>query len=295
MGCYVLLTKDQESFPIDAKQLHYLVTRKYVEFPKTTKAMIKDKNKVDGLLRIVTVCQTLWFLINTAARAVQNLAISCGELTTVAFIICSIGTTVCWIYKPADVQTPETIMTKATLSQILEDAGRHTSMPYTRTPLGFVSRKEWPWSLYWSNWINLLRSIGINFSEQSLPVGRFENTISRELTGVLNSIFLGMTAIYLGIFICGWNFTFPTHTESMLWRAATVTLLATLVAYWTVNIFAFSLYPAIQRRFATNQPAGIQPAADSHCIEKTEHGPFRSKAKHVAAWIRNNTLSRIPR
>lgn len=105
MGGYILRTADEKSFPIDAKQLDYLVMSKYVEFPTTTKEMIKDKNKVDGLLRIITIGQTLWFLVNTAGRAIQHLAITCGELTTVAFIVCSIGTTVSWVHKPADVQT----------------------------------------------------------------------------------------------------------------------------------------------------------------------------------------------
>jgi hypothetical protein len=296
MGGYILKTADGETFPVDAKQLHYLVMKEYVKFPTTTKEMIKDKNKVDGLLRIVTIGQTLWFLINTAGRAIQHLAITCGELTTVAFIICSIGTTACWVHKPADVQTPEFITTTAKLSEILRDAGRDLESPYTRTPLDFVSRKEWPWSLYWSNWMNILRSVGIVFAPQSLPVGRFENTISRELTGGLNLAFLSMTAIYLGMFLCGWNFIFPTTTELHLWRSATVALMATLVAYWAVNVFAFNLYPAIERYLAKNRTAGAVAKMCSFCkeAEAQERGWFRSRVSRAAAWIRNNSVTQDP-
>jgi hypothetical protein len=56
MGGFVLQTRDWVPFPIDAKQLHYLVTEKYIEFPGITRAEIADKNKVDGLFRILTVC-----------------------------------------------------------------------------------------------------------------------------------------------------------------------------------------------------------------------------------------------
>jgi hypothetical protein len=100
----------------------------------------------------------MWFIINMATRASQQLVITCGELTTAAFIVCSIGTTFCSVYKPADVVTSEIIGTGASISEILLAAGEEASEPYNRTPLDFVSRKEWAWSLYWSNWINILRN-----------------------------------------------------------------------------------------------------------------------------------------
>jgi hypothetical protein len=102
-----------------------------------------------------------------------------------------------------------------------------------------VSRND-DLGLYWSAWINTLRSIGIVFAPQSLPVSRFESTISHELEGALNYVFPGMTAVYLSIFMCGWNIKFPTHTE-LLWRAASLMLVVTLVAHWAVK-FLHSVY-----------------------------------------------------
>jgi len=118
MGGFVPHTKDWTAFPIDAKQLHYLVTHTYVDFPTIGKQEIQDKNKVD-LLRILTLLQTLWFVINMAGRAAQHLDITCGELTTAAFTVCSIGTTVCWIHKPADVSTPELVRSDMAIAEIL--------------------------------------------------------------------------------------------------------------------------------------------------------------------------------
>ena len=292
MGGFVLQPNGWPAFPIDAKQLHYLVTKEYINFPTLTRPQIADKNKVDGLLRFLTLCQILWFIINMAGRASQHLVITCGELTTAAFIICSIGTTVCWIHKPADVIISETIRTDAKISDILLQAGKEACMPYNRTPLDFVSRKEWAWSLYWSNWINILRNLGITFGPQTRPVDRFENTISHDLPGAMRYVFLAMSAIYTGIFACGWNYSFPTHTETMLWRGASGTMLGTLVAYWAVTEYGFFLHPRFCRR-STKASHGVE-AGRTRCNNERSPGWFTSKAHALAACVRNNSISQDP-
>jgi hypothetical protein len=246
MGGFILHTKDWLPFPINAKQLHYLVIKGYVKLPELERETINDKNKVDILLRLITVFQILWFVINMAGRAAQELAITCGELTTAAFIVCSIGTTLCWIYKPADVLRPEIIETDVTISEILLKAGERAREPYSNTPLDFVSRKEWVWSIYWSNWINIL--------------------------------------------LCGWNYSFPTYTELILWRAASVTIMATLVAYWAISEFGFSLYPAVQRRFANDALVPSQPKKTPQQKQQVGCHWLTLKVRSVASSIRNNSV-----
>jgi hypothetical protein len=291
MGGFVLQTRDWVPFPIDAKQLHYLVVGKYVKLPTIARHEIADRNKVDGLLRILTVCQILWFIINMASRASQHLVITCGELTTAAFIVCSIGTSFCWIYKPADVVTFETLETDASISEILIAAGKAASEPYSRTPLDFVSRKEWAWSLYWSNWINILRNLGIEFGPQTRPVNRFENTLSHELPGVMRYVFLGMSAIYTSIFACGWKYSFPTRTETLLWRAASGSMLGTLVAYWAITEYAFTIHPWIERYLARNTST-TEVVMNSDPDNDSSYGWLLSKARSVAASVRNNSVSK---
>jgi len=44
-----------KSFPINAKQLHFMVANEYIPFPsQITEAVIDDKNKYDGLSRYVS-------------------------------------------------------------------------------------------------------------------------------------------------------------------------------------------------------------------------------------------------
>ncbi|CAI7629299.1 unnamed protein product [Penicillium viridicatum] len=200
MGGFVLKCKDSVAFPINAKQLHYLIVKKYVNISRVDEQVIADKNKVDGMLRLLTIFQCLWFIFSICGRASLRLAITTGELTTAAFIVCSIATTFCWYNKPADVRTPEFIETDTTLEQILADAGDVANGPCRYTPLDFVTRKEWPWSLYWSNWTNILRKMHIVIYEKRRPVDRFQNTLIYEPSMLGYGIFLLLTVIYASIF-----------------------------------------------------------------------------------------------
>ena len=147
MGGFTLHTPDWVPFPINAKQLHYLVVRGHLPWPLITKKEIKDRNKVDALLRAITVLQTLWFIANCLGRFVQDLTIATFELTTIGFIFCTLGTHVCWAHKPADVEVPVVLYCNSSIRRILLEAGDGPGHLYSQTPLDFVSRREWSWSL----------------------------------------------------------------------------------------------------------------------------------------------------
>ncbi len=278
-------------FPIDAKQVHYLWTEGYIEAPKITREDIRDKNKVDMVLRVFTIFQIVWFVVDMAGRRAQNLAITCGELTTAAFIVCSFGTVLCWIYKPADVTTWVYIETEATIAEIHDKAGDRAA---GRTPLDFVSRKEWPWSIYWSNWINILRCLGIVFAPETKPVNRFENTYSLELPGNTKWIFFGVTAAYSGIFVAGWNYSFPTQTELILWRAAAGTMCASLVAYWVITEFGFVWWPFLEEKLRGDSQDTSDIEKVSKPSSRVHPGRLKSKLKYAARCVRNNTMSEDP-
>lgn len=291
MGGIVLLAKGEKTpFPIDAKQLHYLVTRGHLKFPKLDKRAIADKNKVNGALRVITLFQILWFVINLCGRVAQQLTITCVELTTAAFIVCSLGTLFCWAQKPSDVTVSEELKSKNTLAEIL---GERIHDPYRQTPLDFISRREWPWSIYWSNWINILRNLGIVFAPPKKPVDQFENTIARELPGATVWMFLSVTAAYSAVFISGWNYSFPTRIEQVLWRAASITMMGCLIAYWAITEFAFSAYPKIKKYVSTlvgshKRERDLEQSTRFPMWPGHEH--MVRSAQYVAACIRNNTV-----
>jgi hypothetical protein len=51
MGGFMFEPYEGKAFPIDAKQLRYLVVNKYIDYPSIDKSLIDDKNKSDGLAR----------------------------------------------------------------------------------------------------------------------------------------------------------------------------------------------------------------------------------------------------
>lgn len=291
MGGFILHTRDWKPFPVDAKQLHYLIMKGYVNYPdRIDERRISDKNKADGLLRTITLAQILWFSINICARAAQHLPITCFELTTASFIICSVATSMCWLYKPADMTTSEDVVTDFTIAEILVKAGETATGFYSRTPLDFISREEWPWSMYWSNWINILRNMHIVFGPRVLPVDRFENTLFLPISRRLNLLPLVITFCFCAVFCFGWNSTFPTWAEQILWRAACVAILLSFFAYYFVTEVVFCTYPALRR--------SLVAAFGSHIHRKpcttppwALPGRFSQKTKLIAACIRNNSVS----
>lgn len=61
MGGFRLRTRDLTAFPLDAKQVHYLVSNEHMDLPTLNERIIEEKNKADGLLRAITLCHILWF------------------------------------------------------------------------------------------------------------------------------------------------------------------------------------------------------------------------------------------
>ena len=294
MGGFVLRTGDDCSFPVDAKQVHYLVTKGHIKYPELDKRIIADKNKVDGLLRLITVCQTLWFVVSVSGRAYQHLTITCGELTTAAFIVCSMATTFCWYHKPADLKTSEVIKTDKTIAKIVEEAGVQGRQLHGRTPLDFVSRKEWASSLYWSNAKHFARRLHIKIGVTNTPVNRLENTTLFALPGSYMWIVTSLTAAYFAIFISGWNYEFPTPQEQTLWRAASLTMIAILGVYKSIEDSAFYIYPALRLRFVST----ARRAPDTEIHRRSRHWPgqgrFSQKSHAIADYIRNNSEPHDP-
>ncbi|KAI4215389.1 MAG: hypothetical protein LQ351_002289 [Letrouitia transgressa] len=251
MGGFVLQTSDWVPFPIDAKQLLWLVRRGFVAVPNIRPEAIKDKNKVDGVMRLIMVVQTLWFLANFFGRIAQGYTITVMELTTAAFVYIALPLMWMWRNKPADVSMPETIPTDASMTEILLAGGDEVRelYLYDRTPLDFVSRNEWTWSIYWSHAKHHLYRLHL-LRPRTRPVDRLSNASSPVVAawmwrpGVLYALSFG------AIFIAPWNFSFPTETEKLLWRISSVMYIVTMAAGELVTIWGFEWWPYLRGKWA---------------------------------------------
>jgi hypothetical protein len=224
MGGFVLHPPDWVEFPLNAKQVHYLVTHNYIPYSAVCldKRTIDDKNKVDGMVRFITVCQILWFSLNCMGRAIQHLAITTLELSALAFIFCTLGTYFFWAHKPMDVGSSIILEPNITIAEILVKAGDTAREQYRRTPLDFVGREHSSWYLYWTYWMNIVRKCHLVFEIKRGPIDKIPDDNFPPLSRVTLAILFLFQTTYAAIHLCGWNFYFPTHIERLLWRISTL-------------------------------------------------------------------------
>jgi hypothetical protein len=67
---------------------------------------IKDKNKVDGLAKLLVCIQVGWMIAQVIVRAANGLPTSLLEVHTVAHVVCALIMYVIWWHKPRQVASP---------------------------------------------------------------------------------------------------------------------------------------------------------------------------------------------
>ncbi|KAI9783678.1 MAG: hypothetical protein M1839_003526 [Geoglossum umbratile] len=249
MGGFLLESPDFPVIPIDARQIHYLVERGYLAFPDVCRQTIWDKNKADRFTRAITVLQTLWFGLQCLVRRAQNLPISTFELSTLAFVFCTIPTSFFWYFKPLDVEAPIILRTNTRIADILIDAGDAVNKRYTQTPLDFINPPSQA-SLLTAFFFSL-QCVGISGSQKSRPVKAFPNSkmtppqdLSAKAAALAPIIGLGYTAIHL----IGWNYPFPTFIEQTFWRVASSLLIGLVSIYLVFLAIGKAVAATLARR-----------------------------------------------
>ena len=299
MGGFLLQTKEERDFPLTAKQLHFLVSRGYLPPPSLDRREIEERNKVDIFLRIITIGQITWFLINVIGRLMQQLVVTAAELTTVCFILCSLGTAFFWWHKPADAKIGEIIENKVSLEEIFRKEGRGAYSPtdWSLTPLDFVDRNEWWYARLFANCCNILRHMHFAFGSNERPVDRISDTLQKELSQTAMVLVLSYTAGFLSVLFVAWNSSFPTHVEQTLWRASCL-VAVTVVLLCIVGVFTWSS-PAMKlaiERYSLPRSPRARRLEDGFGSVKCARS--RKIIKRMDSWmecIRNNSIDKDPR
>ncbi|MCJ1386696.1 hypothetical protein MMC17_009822 [Xylographa soralifera] len=297
MGGFLLQTTDEAPFPIDAKQLYYLLANDYLEYPSIDLVEIDDKNKTDGFARVLTIGQVLWFVVNCIGRGIQRLSTTTLELTTVGFVFCMLFTSLCWRHKPTGIKRPITLRCKTTVERILLVAGDGAKERYRYTPLDFVSRKEWSFSLFWAYDQNILRCLHLPIfgrSSTTLPRNRIPNANWPELDTLRSAYAWILSLVYGTIFVVCWNFAFPSDVERLLWRISSVGTMA-IVVFGPIFEYCFIR----NARFPEGLPHTPLPMENDPEYGSGHRGwigiqAFKSTVRKVAASLRNNSLNQDP-
>jgi hypothetical protein len=227
MGGFVLHPNDGEPFPLNAKQLHWLVVQKHVEYPALRPDDVWDKSKQDRLAKGITAFQIAYMVIECSGRAIQNLAITTLELNTLGIVVCSLMTSFAWLHKPSDIRTPVPISSHFTIEEI---TGHR---PWRTTPLDFVDENGPGWSL------NVQPFMRMPVISSKRPIQRIPNDrFPMNPYGVQEYCVCFATLLFAGIHVGGWNFSFPSRLEQILWRTASLILFGLTAAFWVLETMA---------------------------------------------------------
>ncbi|KAI4158311.1 MAG: hypothetical protein LQ342_007547 [Letrouitia transgressa] len=225
MGGFVLHPPDSKPFPIYGTHLVFLVKEGYLSLPEITTEEIKDKSKANGLAKLVTCLQALWFVVQCLGRVAQDLPVSILELLTVTYAWCTFAIYAQWGYKPLDVEVPTVLEMKTSLAEVLVKAGPPAAKPYERIPLDFVWDGRHSWTL------SVQPFFRFRVDPRERPIPRILNDTFPWLDLAWDAIVCVFVLLFFaGIHILGWNLSFPTYVEQKLWRIASVALLGTTAA-----------------------------------------------------------------
>ena len=290
MGGFVLHPRDWVPFPLNAKQVHYLVTKNYIPYGAVAidKDVINDKNKSDSLARSIAIGQVLWFSITCLGRAIYHLPITTLELTTVDFILITLGTAFLWYHKPQDVMRPMILVPDAILEDILIRAGDSAQVSSCkRTPLDFVNERNLSFIRYWTYGMNILAKLGIVFdlTARDWPATKIPDDNFPFLSKWERVVaFLGQIT-FAAIPICAWNFQFPTATERLLWRISSLYIICAVILYWVIDIYAWHAHSAVKR--FVNRFLSFKKTETHDNTAPLQTTGFSSKVQKFAARLRN--------
>ncbi|KAF2493819.1 hypothetical protein BU16DRAFT_464302, partial [Lophium mytilinum] len=108
MGGFAIIPPEglPKQFPVNTQQLCWLIENGHVKPPTITLKEIRDKSKMDSLLKGFALVQTLWFAAQYIARNVQRLDTSTLEVMTISYIVSTLPFGLLWWRKPYDVDSP---------------------------------------------------------------------------------------------------------------------------------------------------------------------------------------------
>ena len=227
MGGFFFQCPGCEGFPLNAKQLHWLIIKGFVPFPETTVDEIWDKSKQDRMAKFIAAFQIGYLVIQCIGRLGQNLAITTLELNTLAIVVCSLMTAFTWLHKPSDVATPVQIYSSVSIEDITE--GR----VWINTPLDFVDQNGPGWAM------NLRPFMGMPVIPEERPIQRIPNDrVPMDPYGTQEYFLCFVTLVFTGIHVAGWNLPFPSRTERILWRVACLILFGVTATFWILETMA---------------------------------------------------------
>ena len=202
-------------------------------FAMLTEAEIKDKGKSDWLAKSLVLLQTSWFVTQCISRAVEHLPVTHLEIVTLAYAAMNFVIYIFWWNKPLNVNRPVRVFRK---SEPME--------PRVSEPIS--EARELTWNAIGKGLEKIFgfiigaQDVGVDLSREDRVPRFWANTTDGDIAGIADLIVLGIGVCFGAIHCIAWVFSFPTHTELLIWRISSVTI--TAVPIYVPFMLFFWLY-----------------------------------------------------
>lgn len=171
-----------------------------------TEKDIKDKSKADWVLKGIAVAQITWLILSVIVRSVMDLPIAQLEIATISFAAIAILSYAANWWKPKDIS--HATLLQSFCSGFTRNQDKQSS--YTQP---FILRLLSP-----AKAADKARAVDANL--ERVP----NDFVWMEGESPLVIFLMAISSLGFGGLHClAWNFDFPTHTELLCWRVASVT------------------------------------------------------------------------
>ena len=194
----------------------------YSEFFMPTEAEIKDKGKSDWLAKALVLLQTSWFVMQCIARAIEHLPVTHLEIVTLAYAAMNFVIYVFWWNKPLNVNRPVRVFRKSEPGE---------TQPQVPKPIS--EARELTWEAIRNGLVKIYFFIGgsqdedVDLSREDRVPRFWANTSGTKYEATISdAIMLGVGVCFGAIHCIAWVFSFPTHTELVMWRISSVAITA---------------------------------------------------------------------
>ncbi|KAK7028222.1 hypothetical protein VNI00_014912 [Paramarasmius palmivorus] len=229
--------------PSDAScLLEFFVAKGYITL---TEDEIRDNlSHSDVITKSIAVIQTIWFIAQVIARAVEGLAITELEIVTVGFAILNFGTYFLWWNKPLRVRHPVRVYWRQTEKLGERETNEGKGGIWMTCWEGVGAVLEYIFEIgglektflrllllpLWILWHIFFVCLEILQDEDDPALS---TPISSRLDDDPSHLYIavyGIAALFGAIHCIPWVFQFPTHTEQLLWRISAVAVAVAPVA-----------------------------------------------------------------
>lgn len=178
------------------------------KMPSISADDIADKSKTDSFAKAVSVAQITWIIVQVLARTAKRLAISQLEIAVVAYSSCAIMIYILRWSRPKGVLLPHTILIFPGLIPP-EITKQETQKMLALSALLFYPIGE----------KYVAEKNGCPISNDCVPHSFSGN--NEAAYNFVMGLALG-SSLFGGIHVAVWNFSFPTRTELLIWRVASI-------------------------------------------------------------------------